>query len=122
MTSDNPANPGYQINITGNNYGAVNVGGTTHGPMSGATVHQTSAELLTLLDRLRAEQAGQQDIERHLEGLAEDVRAARAGEAVEPAAVLSRWERVKGLLTQVSQAGEPVVRISEQLNQLFGPG
>ncbi|WP_020670282.1 hypothetical protein [Amycolatopsis nigrescens] len=130
MTED----PRNRIDIHGGNYGAFNVGGTTHGPMSGATFNQQGASadevaaLIALIDRLRGEIADapvrkREVLEDSLDDLADDARRLQNPEEaakVEPAAARRAWAKVKGLLTGVAQVTETVAGISGHVDQLFG--
>jgi hypothetical protein len=107
------------ISFGGDNYGSVNVGGTVHGDMTGATVSNPRlGELLTLIERLRAEVAEHapaqaEVIEGELAELAEDARK-------NPAEVRGRWDRIKGLLTNVAQVGDTAAKIGVSIHQLIG--
>ncbi|WP_158889276.1 hypothetical protein [Amycolatopsis anabasis] len=126
--------PRHQVNIHGVSNAPIITGGTSSGAISGGTYYaapegreQALAELIELLERLRAEvadrePAGREVLEDNLADLVQDARnlgdPARA-EEVEPAVVRSRWAKVKGLLTEVSQVSEVVAKTSESIGQIF---
>ncbi|MTD54769.1 hypothetical protein [Amycolatopsis pithecellobii] len=98
------------VNIGGDNYGAFNVGGKVSGDLSGATVH--NPRLAELLGQLR-EEAPQAKAE--LTRLREDV----ASGAAKPAEVRSRWEKIKELLTGVSEVSGPVTKTVTAVHELI---
>jgi hypothetical protein len=99
------------VNIGGDNYGAFNVGGKVKGPMSGATVHNPRlAELLgQLLTQLPGEASGE---------VAKLQQEVTSGEA-KPAEVRSRWEKIKALLTGVSEVSGPVTKTVAAVHELI---
>lgn len=99
------------VNIGGDNYGAFNVGGTVKGPMSGATVH--NPRLAELLGQLRTQLPG--EVGGELARLQEDVAS---GEA-KPAEVRSRWEKIKALVTGVSEVSGPVAKTVTAVHELI---
>lgn len=118
--------PTNHISISGVNSGPMVFGGTSHGPISGGTVNASpdaGSELLELLDRLRA-QVRERDLPKQEiieDALSELTDAARAPGTAAPAVPVSRWEKVKTLLTGLSDFSGIVLKISEQVGKVW-PG
>ncbi|WP_406638635.1 hypothetical protein [Amycolatopsis sp. WGS_07] len=118
--------PTNHISISGVNTGPMVFGGTSHGDISGGTVHSGPAaggDLLDLLEQLRAlvrehDLPKQEIIEDALDELSD---AARAPGTATPAVPVSRWEKVKTLLTGLSDFSGIVLKISEQVGRVW-PG
>ncbi|MFD8492231.1 hypothetical protein [Amycolatopsis sp. NPDC059657] len=116
-----------KVEITGTNNGPIVTGGTNSGSISGGTIHhgpsdQVTGELIALLTLLRVEvgKAGvakQEVIEDNLADLTTD---ARNPDEVIPAVVVSRWEKVKSLLSGTAQFTELIAKISEHVSKVFG--
>jgi hypothetical protein len=117
--------PENRFTNTGTNTGPVVFGGTVHGDLKGGDGHQgaapeVTAELVALLSRLRAEVtvadvAKREVIEDNLDDLAKDAQDPDAT----PAVAKSRWEKVKSLLTGLSQFTELVAKISGHVTTLW---
>ncbi|WP_116198941.1 hypothetical protein [Amycolatopsis circi] len=118
--------PTNHISITGINSGPMVFGGTSHGDISGGTVNAgpaADAQLLDLLEQLRAQvrEHGLPKQEIIEDALDELTDAARAPGTAAPAVPVSRWEKVKTLLTGLSDFSGLVLKISEQVGKVW-PG
>jgi hypothetical protein len=99
------------VNIGGDNFGAFNVGGEVKGTLSGATVH--SPRLAELLGQLRAQ--APDEVRGEVGKLQEDVASGKA----KPTEVRSRWEKIKALLTGVSDVSGPVTKTVAAVHDLI---
>ncbi|WP_328454310.1 MULTISPECIES: hypothetical protein [unclassified Amycolatopsis] len=105
-----------KLSIGGDNSGRI-----TQTGIGGGGGDTAVPALLDLVERLAGEVRGkelakQEVLEDTLGDLAADLRA---GDAVAPAVVRSRWEKVKGLLGGVVQFSELVAKISDQVQKIF---
>ncbi len=118
--------PANRIDITGVSNAPIVTGGENTGTISGGTIHygatpEQVGDLVALLARLRAE-VGRSDVakrevvEDNLDDLTEDVRNP---EGADSAVALSRWEKVKKLLSGASDFTELIGKISENVSRLF---
>ncbi|MBB4688250.1 hypothetical protein [Amycolatopsis jiangsuensis] len=114
--------PGNHVHISGDSNGPMIFGGVVHGNVTGGTgggETETAAELRRLVAELlalvrAADLAKQEVIADNLEELAD-----AAGSEVAAAVPISRWEKVKKLLSGAAEFAGLTVRISEQVSKLW---